>query len=148
MNRPSTQTAPAPSGDVEPNISVSHLIGQVYELVPPNLRARMLEHLMRPLGILSLMAIANGIFAGIRLRSPSIDPMVAIEDTSAVQPNDVVKLADWVQQVRVEAINGLTQLLSASPVLTRSTAAVLLLSLLMKRAKSRHVRRQTTQLEE
>ena len=148
MNRLSTQTAPAPSGDVEPNISVSHLIGQVYELVPPNLRARMLEHLMRPLGILSLMAIANGIFAGIRLRSPSIDPMVAIEDTSAVQPNDVVKLADWVQQVRVEAINGLTQLLSASPVLTRSTAAVLLLSLLMKRAKSRHVRRQTTQLEE
>jgi len=148
MYRLSTQTAPAPSGDVEPNISVSHLIGQVYESAPPNLRARMLEHLMRPLGILSLMAIANGIFAGIRLRSPSIDPMVAIEDTSAVQPNDVVKLADWVQQVRVEAINGLTQLLSASPVLTRSTAAVLLLSLLMKRAKSRHVRRQTTQLEE
>ena len=141
MNRLPTHTAPAPSGVVEPNTSVPQLIGQVYESAPPSLRARMLEHLMRPLGILSLMAVANGVFAGIRLRRPSIDPMVAIEDTSAVQPNDVVKLADWVQQVSVEALDGLTQLLAASPVLTRSTAAVVLLSLLVQRSKFHQVRK-------
>jgi hypothetical protein len=102
----------------------------------------MLEHLMRPLGILSLMAIANGVFAGIRMRNPSIDPQVALEDTSAIQPNDVVKLADWVQQVSVEAFDGLTQLLSASPALTRSTAAAVLLGLLMQISRQRRARSQ------
>ena len=141
MNRLPTHTAPAPSGVVEPNTSVPHLIGQVYESAPPNLRARMLEHLMRPLGILSLITIANGIFASIRLRNPSTDVMVAIEDTSAVQPNDVVKLADWVQQVSVEAFDSLAKLLSTSPVLTRSTAAVVLLSLLVQHSRRRDDRR-------
>jgi hypothetical protein len=97
----------------------------------------MLEHLMRPQGILSLMAVANGVFVSIRLRNPAIDPQVALEDTSAVQPNDVVKLADWVQQVSVEAIDGMTLLLSASPVLTRSTAAAVLMSLLIQISKQR-----------
>ena len=96
---------------------------------------------MRPLGILSLMTIANGIFASIRLRNPSTDVMVAIEDTSAVQPNDVVKLADWVQQVSVEAFESLAKLLSTSPVLTRSTAAVVLLSLLVQHSRRRDDRR-------
>jgi hypothetical protein len=142
MNRLSTHPVPAPSGVVEPNTSVPHLIGQVYESAPPSLRARMLEHLMRPLGILSLMAIANGVFASIRLRNPSIDPKVGLEDASMIQPGDVVKLADWVQQVSVEAINGLTQLLAASPVLTRSTAAVAMLSLLLPISKQQRRRSQ------
>jgi len=141
MNRLPTHSAPAPSGVVEPSTSVPSLIGQVYESAPPSLRARMLEQLMRPLGILSLMAVANGVFANIRLRNPSIDPQVAIEDTSGVQPNDVVKLAGWVQQVSVEAFDSLAKLLSTSPVLTRSTAAVVLLSLLVQHARRRDDRR-------
>ncbi len=141
MNRLPTHSAPAPSGVVEPRTSVPSLIGQVYESAPPSLRARMLEQLMRPLGILSLMAVANGVFANIRLRNPSIDPQVALEDTSGVQPNDVVKLAGWVQQVSVEAFDSLAKLLSTSPVLTRSTAAVVLLSLLVQHARRRDDRR-------
>ncbi len=138
MNRLPTHTAPAPSGVVQPSVSVPILIGQVYESAPPSLRARMIEHLMRPLGILSLMAIANGVFAGIRLRNPSIEPKVALEDTSAVHPSDVETLAAWVQQVSVEAIDGLVKVLSASPVLTRSAAAVVLLGMLMQVAKQRN----------
>jgi hypothetical protein len=98
----------------------------------------MLEHLMRPLGILSLMAVANGVFASIRLRNPSIDPRVNLEDIPTIRPGDVEKLADWVQQVSVEAIEGLTQLLSASPVLTRSAAAAVLLGWLVQIAKQRN----------
>jgi hypothetical protein len=41
-------------------------MGQVYESASPSLRTRMLEPLMHPLGVLSLMAVANGAFAGIR----------------------------------------------------------------------------------
>jgi hypothetical protein len=140
MNRLPNQIAPAPGGVVEPNTSVPNLIGQVFESAPPSVRARMLEHLMRPLGILSLMAIANGVFASIRLRNGSIEPKVGLEDASAIQPGDVVKLADWVQQVSVEAIDGLRQVLSASPGLTRTTATVVLLGLLMQVAKQRSER--------
>jgi hypothetical protein len=147
MNRLPTNTTPAPSGVVEPTISVPSLIGQVYESAPPSLRARMLEQLMRPLGILSLMTVANGVFATIRLRHPSIDPNVALEDTTAIGPGDVEKLADWVQQVGVEAFDGLTQLLSASPVLTRSTAAAVLVSLLIQISKQRRHRDAKTMIE-
>lgn len=140
MTRLPAHTALAPSGMVEPSISVPGLIGQVYDSAPPGLRARMLEHLMRPLGILSLMTIANGVFAGIRLRHPASDPKVGLDDASVIQPGDVVKLADWVQQVSVEAIDGLTQLLLSSPALTRSAAAAVLLSLLVQMSKQRRDR--------
>jgi hypothetical protein len=51
---------------VEPTVSVYSRIGQVYESASPSLRARMLELLMHPLGVLSLMAVGNGAFAEIR----------------------------------------------------------------------------------
>ncbi len=143
MKRLSAQPTPVPLDDVGPDPSVPTLIGQVYESAPPSLRARILEQLMRPLGILSLMAIANGVFASIRLRNGSIEPHVGLQDATMIQPSDVVKLADWVQQASVEALEGLTQLLSSSSVLTKSTAAAVLISLLMQRAKNRVERRQS-----
>lgn len=142
MNRLPTQTAPAPSGVVEPKISVPQLIGEVYESAPPKLRARIVEHLMRPLGLLGLMAVANGVFASIRLRSGLADPRVAPEDASAIEARDVVKLADWVQQVSSDAIVGLSQLVTASPGLTKSAAAAVLVSLLMQQAKNQRQRSQ------
>lgn len=140
MNRLPTQTAPAPSGVAEPDISLPKLIGEVYETATPKLRARILEHLMRPLGILGLMAIANGVFASIRLRSGLADPRVGPDEVSAIEPGDVVKLADWAQQVSSDAINGLSQLLSTSPGLTKSATAAVLVSLLMQQAKSQRDR--------
>ena len=142
MNRLPTQTAPAPSGVLEPDISLPKLIGEVYESAPPKLRARILEHLMRPLGILGLMAIANGVFASIRLRSGLADYRIGPEEASAIEPSDVVKLADWAQQVSSDAINGLSQLVSASPGLTTSAAAALLVSMWMQQAKNQRGRRQ------
>ena len=142
MNRLPTQTSPAPSGVGEPDISLPRLIGEVYESAPPTLRASILEHLMRPLGILGLMAIANGVFAGIRLRSGLVDARVAPEEASAIEPGDVEKLADWVQQVSGDAIVGLSQLVAASPGLTKSAAAALLVSLLMQKAKNKRDRSQ------
>ena len=142
MNRLPTQTAPAPSGVAERDISVPKLIGEVYESAPPKLRARIVEHLMRPLGILGLLGIANGVFASIRLRSGLADPKVAPEEASSIEPGDVEKLADWAQQVSGDAIIGLTQLVSASPGLTKSAAAAVLVSLFMQQAKSQRDRRQ------
>ena len=142
MNPLPTHTAPAPSGVAEPDISVPKLIGEVYESAPPSLRARIVEQLMRPLGILGLMAIANGVFASIRLRSGLVDPKLGPEEASAIEPGDVVKLADWAQQVSNDAINGLSQLVATSPGLTKSAAAAVLVSLWMQQAKSQRDRSQ------
>lgn len=112
--------------------SVPKLIGQIYESAPLKLRARIIEQLMRPLGVLGLMAVANGIFAGIRLRGRASFPFIAAEDATLVRPSDVVALADWAQQVSNEAIDGLTKVISASPALASTAAAAILVSILMR----------------
>lgn len=117
----------------KPCLSVPKLIGQVYESAPLTLQARIIEQLMRPLGVLGLMAVANGIFVGIRLRDRSAFPGVALEDATAVRPSDVVALADWAQQVSSEAIDGLMKVISTSPVLASSAAAAILISVLVRR---------------
>jgi hypothetical protein len=134
MNPISNQPFLTPCQVMQPCLSVPKLIGQVYASAPLTLRARIIEQLMRPLGVLGLMAVANGIFAGIRLRDPSTFSRVALEDATAVRPSDVVALADWAQQVSSEAIDGLLKVISTSPVLAGSAAAAILVSVLVRRS--------------
>jgi hypothetical protein len=117
--------------------AIAQLVGQVYEIAPAADRRRLLEHLLKPLGMLSVVAVANGIFANIRLRSNWPELHVRLEDAQQVQSGDVITLANYVQQVSIHAVDGLADLLTASPVLTGSAAAALLLSLLMQRARNR-----------
>ena len=98
--------------------AISQLVGQVYEIAPPAERSRLLEHLLKPLGVLSLVAIANGIFASIRFRSAWPDIHVRPEDAQNVEANDVITLVNHVQQVSIHAVDGLADMLSASPVAT------------------------------
>jgi hypothetical protein len=118
-------------------ISIAQLVGQVYESAPPAERSRLLEHLLRPLGVLSLVAVANGIFASIRFRSGWPDIHVQPEDAQNVQASDVITLVNHVQQVSFHAVDGLATMLAASPVLTGSAAAAMLMTVLMQRARTR-----------
>ena len=117
--------------------AIANLVGQVYAIAPPTERRRLLEHLLKPLGVLSLVAVANGIFANIRFRSGWSDLQVRVEDAQQVQPGDVITLVNYVQQVSAQAVDGLADMLAASPVLTGSAAAALLISLLVQRARKR-----------
>jgi len=117
--------------------AIAQLVGQVYEIAPPAERRRLLEHLIKPLGVLSLVAVANGIFASIRFRSGWPDLHVRVEDARNVQARDVITLVNHVQQVSVHAVDGLAQLLLASPVMTGSAAASLLVTLLIQRSRNR-----------
>jgi hypothetical protein len=118
-------------------ISIAQLVGQVYESAPPAERSRLLEHLMRPLGVLSLVAVANGIFASIRFRSGWPDMHVRLEDAQNVQARDVITLVNHVQQVSIHAVDGLADMLASSPVMTGSAAAALLMTVLLQRARTR-----------
>jgi hypothetical protein len=117
------------------NGSIAQLVGEVFAAAPPAEKSRLLAHLMKPLGLLSLVAIANGIFATIRFRSSWPDPHVALEDVQNVQASDVITLVNYVQQVSATAVDSLIDLLSASPLLTSSAAAALLVQVLMQRTK-------------
>lgn len=117
--------------------TIAQLVGQVYESVPPAEQSRLIEFLLRPLGVLSLVSVANGIFANIRLRSDWSDVHVLPEDAQNVQASDIISLVNHVQQVSVHAVNGLASMLAASPVMTGSAAAALLVTVLMQRAQTR-----------
>lgn len=117
--------------------TIAQLVGQVYESAPPAEQSRLIEFLLRPLGVLSLVTIANGIFANIRLRNDWSDMGVRPEDAQNVQASDVISLVNHVQQVSVHAVNGLASMLASSPVMTGSAAAALLITVLMQRSQSR-----------
>ena len=116
---------------------IAQLVGQVYAIAPPTVRTRLLEHLLKPLGVLSLVAVANGIFASIRFRSGWPDLYVNVEDAQNVQPGDVITLVSHVQQVSIHAVDGLADMLATSPVMTSSAAAALLMTLLVQRSRNR-----------
>jgi hypothetical protein len=126
---------------------LAHLVGEVYAAAPAADRSRLLAHLIKPLGILSLMAVANGIFASIRFRSGWADMHVPLEDVQNVQVDDVISLATRVQQVSLQALDGLTQVLSNSPALMSSAAAAVLLTVLLQRAQSRRASDSTNDAE-
>jgi len=117
--------------------SIPELVADVYEAAPPDERGRLLEQLLRPLGVLSLFGVAGGIFAKARLRAGWQELHIRLEDIQAVRASDVIALVDHVQQVSVEAVDGLAQLLTALPALSGSAAAVLLATLLVQRAGAR-----------
>ena len=139
MNLDETSTTPVlaiPDGPTT-DIPVSQLVAQVYESAPPALRSRLLEQLLKPLGVLSLVAVANGIFANIRFHSGWPDMHIQIEDAQSVQSSDVIALVERVQQVSVESVNGLARMLLDSPLMTSSAAAAVLVTVLMQRARTR-----------
>lgn len=118
---------------------LAQLVGKVYETAPVTLQSSLLEHLMRPLGLLALVSIANGTFAKIRFRSSWPDLRVQMADAQNVQVSDVIALVDRVQQVSVEALDGVAQILAASPLMASSAAAAVLVAVLVNRARTRIV---------
>lgn len=117
------------------NHSVSQLVGQVYESAPAAERSRLLEHLLKPLGILSLMAVANGIFAVMLFRSGAQLSHIRLEDTQNVHINDVIALVDHVQQVSVESVESLAQSFMDCSLIPASAAAALLVTVLLQRTE-------------
>jgi hypothetical protein len=116
---------------------VARLVGKVYQSAPLAERSHLIHQLIQPLGILSLLAVANGVFAKLRLQGSLSGMQARLDDVQHVKVEDVIDLANFVQQVSVQAFDGLAQTLTASPVLASSAAAALLVKILMERARHR-----------
>ena len=139
MHLPHRSSDPDPVDPAATSISeksIAQLVGEVFESAPLEQRGRLLDQLLRPLGVLSLFAVAGGLFARLRLRGGWENFSVRPDDLQTVHAADVIALVDYVQQVSVEAVDGLAQLLAASPLISGSAAA-LLVTLLVQRARVR-----------
>jgi len=120
-------------------VSVPHLVGRVYASAPVAERSRLLEHLMRPLGVLSMAVVANGIFSKLRFLGGWPELHIRPEDAEGIRAEDVVALVDYVQQASSDVMYGLVQLVSDSPVMSTTAAAAVLTAVLLKRFRTRPV---------
>ena len=116
--------------------ALTHLVTQVYAAAPVAVRSRLLEQLIRPLGLLALVSVAGGMFARIRLRDGWQELPVRLEDVQRVRPADLNALVEQVQQVGLEALDGLAQVVASTPLMTASAAVAVLLAVLMRRRTS------------
>lgn len=113
------------------------LVAEVYAEAPPAVRGRLLEHLLRPLSLLSLTAVANGLFARLTMDDGWVQRKVSMDDANRVDARDVMALVSHVQQVSVQAVESLSKVIVASPMLASSAAAAMLLTLLAKQRRNR-----------
>ncbi|RPI42150.1 MAG: hypothetical protein EHM59_18520 [Betaproteobacteria bacterium] len=125
--------------DGTPEQSIGHLVGQVYEAAPAPERRRLIEHLLQPLSLMALLAVANGVFAKLWFRRGWEDLHIRLEDTQFVTDNDITALVNFVQQVSAETIAGLGQVIASSPAWSASAAGALLLAALARRFRSRNL---------
>ena len=86
--------------------------------------------------MLALVSVAGGMFARIRLRDGWQELPVRLEDVQRVRPADLNALVEQVQQVGLEALDGLAQVVASTPLMTASAAAAVLLAVLMRRRTS------------
>lgn len=119
------------------DVAVPVLLAQVYDIAPPSERTRLLTHLMQPVGVLSLVAVAGGVFAKMRFRDAPGPLNLRIEDTLLIGAEEVRALAEHAQQVSVETVDALQFWLTQGPALAGSAAALLLVQLLKRRAAHR-----------
>ncbi|MET0542895.1 MAG: hypothetical protein ABWZ88_14210 [Variovorax sp.] len=130
--------APAPAG-MASETQIPALVAQVYEAAPAEERCHLVETLLRPLGVLSLVAIAHGVFAKIRFRSAGHELNVRVDDLQNVSAADMMALVHHAQQVSIETVDSLVQQLSNSGSMTGSAAAIVLVGLLVQRARARRL---------
>lgn len=111
---------------------LAQLVGRVYETAPPPVRSQLLVQLLRPMGVLSLMAVANGVFAKIRFRSAGATPAISADDLSGVHGGDVVALVERMQQISTDNLHDLARWLAHSPAIASSGAAAVLAAILLQ----------------
>jgi len=111
--------------------------GQVCTQAPETERERLLVALLAAAGLLSLVAVANGVFARIRLDEhwPSLRRLH--DELARVQPTDVSALVKRLQFTRSDALDGLMQWAGTALVLASSAEASVLVALLMHRKRQR-----------
>jgi hypothetical protein len=90
-----TPSAPAQDGGEG---GMPERVSEAYRQAPLTIRARLLEHLLRPVGPLALVALAAGAFGHLMFRLGRNALPVSIEDAARISAEHVLELARYVEQ--------------------------------------------------
>lgn len=124
------RAAPAPhAGLLHDRIAAS--VGQLYAQASLAARGRLIETLLRPIGIVALLAVSNGLFARIKAGNAAWQAFrVRDEDIDKVGTQDIVALAALALQVNDNAARDLSAVIGKAPDLAATAAGAALQPLL------------------
>ena len=128
VRRPVTPTADG-NAHTQRRFTIARLVSRVYRAANGALRADMLAHLLRPLGLLGLVAVASGAFARLMQRDGLVPDTISAEDMVRYSSEQIQELTLFVHEVNPDALQPLVEQLAQSTmgVAALSTAALVLL---------------------
>lgn len=116
--------------------AVAVLTGAVYEEAPGSDKIKFIEHLLKPLGVIAAAGVANGAFAQLAFNLVS-GRGSSVEDIRGIQAQHVVKLADRVQELGLEAFVQLSRWVMSSPTLATTATSALFIAVLAHKTRNR-----------
>lgn len=109
------------------------LVAALYDEAPAGLRQRLLNHLLRPVGPLALVAVAAGAFAWLLPTERWTRVQVRMDDVLNIRADQVLELASYVQQKAPELLWQLPEIVASSPIALGTLSGMLLLAALRAR---------------
>jgi hypothetical protein len=103
------------------------LVSDLYREAPSQLRMKILNCLLRPVGPLALVAVAAGAFASLLPVARWQQLTVSLDDTLRIDASQVLELARYVDQKCPEVFQQIGALLSDSPMVVSTLSSSLLL---------------------
>ena len=102
-------------------------VSGVFREAPVDFRVQLIECLMRPMGALGLVAVANGVFAAVRQRHGWDRLQVTLEDTARISADQVLELSTYLQQTTPDVFSQVVDLVSRQPAVASGLSAMLLM---------------------
>jgi len=108
---------------------IARVVSRVYRAANGAVRADMLAHLLRPLGVLGLVSVASGAFARLVRRDGLVPETISAEDIVRYSSEQIRELTMFVHEVNPDALKPLIEQLAQNGmgIAALSTAALLML---------------------
>lgn len=109
--------------------AIARAVSRIYRAANDAMRADMLVHLLRPLGLLSLVAVASGAFARLVRGGGMAPDAISAEDMVRFSSEQIRELTLFVHEVNPDALQPLVEQLArdAMGMAALSTAALVML---------------------
>jgi len=109
--------------------AIAKVVSRVYRAANDGLRADMLTHLLRPLGVLGLVSVASGAFARLVRRDGLVSDTISAEDIVRYSSEQIRELTMFVHEVDPQALQPLVEQLAQNGmgIAALSTAALVML---------------------
>jgi hypothetical protein len=108
---------------------IARVVSRVYRAADGVVRADMLAHLLRPLGVLGVVSVASGAFARLVRRDGLVPDTISAEDIVRYSSEQIRELTMFVHEVNPDALQPLIEQLAQNGmgIAAVSTAALVML---------------------